>query len=89
MNLDIFIVYILWNFAVFALYGIDKWKAKTGRWRISENALILSAFFMGGVGALFGMRVYRHKTKHIKFNILVPSFMILNILFIIFCIYKF
>lgn len=35
-----------WNIAVFALYGIDKWKAKHQRWRVSESALLLCAIFL-------------------------------------------
>lgn len=67
-----------WNIAVFALYGIDKWKAKHQRWRVSESALLLCAFFGGALGALVGMEVFRHKTKKWKFRILVTVFLILQ-----------
>ena len=73
------IAMLIWNMIVFALYGIDKRKAKRGVRRISEKTLLLSAALMGGVGALFGMYVFRHKTKHIKFTIGVPLLLILNI----------
>lgn len=73
------IIYILWNTAVFYLYGADKRKSQRGKWRISENALILSALLMGGVGALLGMNSFRHKTKHLKFRIVVPLAVVLNI----------
>ena len=75
------IIYILigWNVVVFALYGIDKRKAIRNRWRIKESVLLLSAFFMGGIGALAGMSVFRHKTKHLKFRILVPLALVVNI----------
>ena len=69
-----------WNIIVFAIYGIDKRKAKRGSWRISEKTLILSALFFGGTGALLGMFAFRHKTKHLKFNIGVPLLLILNII---------
>ena len=74
-------IYILagWNAVVFALYGIDKWKAVRNKWRIKESVLLLFAFFMGGVGAIAGMNVFRHKTKHVKFRILVPFALIINI----------
>ena len=73
-------LYILafWNIAVFALYGIDKWKSTHNKWRIKESTLLLPAFFMGGVGALLGMHVFRHKTKHLKFKILLPISLLLN-----------
>ena len=63
----------------FVLYGIDKAKAKRGAWRIPEATLLLVAFLGGSLGALLGMEVFRHKTKHARFRILIPLFMILHI----------
>ena len=48
----------------FFAYGIDKRRAKRGRWRTKESVLLGLGFFGGAVGALLGMKVYRHKTKH-------------------------
>ena len=73
------ISFIMWNTIVFLLYGIDKRKAKKNKQRISEKTLLLSAAFMGEVGALFGMYVFRHKTQYMKFKIGVPLLLILNI----------
>ncbi|MEG2199339.1 MAG: DUF1294 domain-containing protein [Anaerovorax sp.] len=56
----------------FAMMGIDKSNAIRGRWRISEKTLILSALLLGGVGSWLGMTAFRHKTKHMKFRILLP-----------------
>ena len=42
---------IIWNVIVFLTYGIDKLKAIKNGWRISEKALLMLAFCMGGVGA--------------------------------------
>ena len=67
------------NLLAFALYGIDKLKAKKGAWRIPEATLLLVAFLGGSLGALLGMEIFRHKTKHAKFRILVPLFLILHI----------
>jgi len=75
-------IYIIWNILVFALYGADKSKAKKGRWRISENMLIFCAFLFGGIGAWFGMIFFRHKTRHMKFKILLPAAVLFNILVI-------
>ena len=55
------------NVGVWLMYGIDKWKAKSGRWRIPEKVLLLAAFAGGSVGALAGMMMFRHKTKKAKF----------------------
>lgn len=70
---------IIWNIIVFVMYGVDKYKAITNRWRISEKALIVSAFCMGAVGAMLGMEIFRHKTKKKIFRTLVSFALILNI----------
>ena len=60
------------NLLTFFVYGIDKWKAKRDRWRIPEATLLMLAALGGSVGALLGMSVFHHKTKHKKFLIGVP-----------------
>ncbi|MCD8367467.1 MAG: DUF1294 domain-containing protein [Clostridiales bacterium] len=60
------------NVVTFFLYGLDKSKARRGAWRISERTLLTAAFVGGCVGALLGMRVFHHKTRHRSFQILVP-----------------
>ena len=67
------------NLLAFVLYGLDKDKAKRGAWRIPEATLLLVAFLGGSLGALLGMEVFRHKTKHAKFKILVPLFLVLHV----------
>ncbi len=69
------------NLVSFTLYGLDKLKAKKGLWRIRESTLLLIAALGGSVGALLGMEVFRHKTKHWQFKVLVPVFFILHIAF--------
>lgn len=81
------VLFLLWNIIVFSIYGIDKQKAKSGKWRISENVLLSCAFLMGGAGALIGMRVFHHKTRHVKFKIGVPVALLLNIAVIFALIY--
>ena len=60
------IVYILIviNVITFLVYGIDKWKAKQGCWRISEATLLILAVIGGSIGALLGMKTWHHKTMH-------------------------
>lgn len=67
------------NVFAFFVYGIDKYKAKYNKYRISERCLILTALFGGSIGALAGMRVFRHKTLHRKFTIGVPFILILQL----------
>ena len=73
------IAFLVWNTVVFFFYGADKLKAKKGAWRISEKTLLLCAFLLGGVGAFAGMNVFRHKTRHTGFKILVPVFGLLSL----------
>lgn len=69
---------LLFNVATFAIYGIDKMKARKGKWRIPEATLLLLAFLGGSIGAFAGMEVFHHKTHHRKFTILVPVFLCLH-----------
>jgi uncharacterized membrane protein YsdA (DUF1294 family) len=55
------------NVVSFALFGIDKWKAGRGAWRISERTLIVSGAICGTVGAWLGVVVFRHKTRKRSF----------------------
>jgi len=77
------VVFAIWNIIVFAMYGIDKIKAKRNKMRISEKTLILVAALMGALGALLGMLAFRHKTQHLKFKIGVPFLLLVNIAIII------
>ena len=75
--------YLLWylaavNVVTFTVYGIDKSKARRGAWRIPEKTLFLLPLLGGSVGALLGMKVFRHKTKHRNFTVLVPLFAVLH-----------
>lgn len=56
----------------FLTFGLDKLKAKNGKWRIPEKTLFATALLLGGPGALIGMYLFRHKTKHIQFQIFIP-----------------
>lgn len=67
-----FSIVLLQNILVFCLYYVDKQKAKKRVRRISEKTLLWASFIMGGWGALFGMQVFRHKTKHLSFKLLIP-----------------
>ena len=64
----------------FFLFGWDKLMAKLDRRRIPELALLGIAFFGGGLGAFLGMRMFRHKTHKQPFPVLVPLFLIFQVL---------
>ena len=66
------------NILTFLLYGIDKWKARRRKWRIPEETLIWLAVVGGSMGALLGMYLFRHKTKHKKFTVGVPVILLVQ-----------
>lgn len=64
------------NVATFVVYGVDKLKARRGRWRISEAALLLLALLGGSLGAWLGMKAWHHKTLHKRFSYGIPLMMV-------------
>lgn len=81
MNLHQIIIYYLLviNVVAFFVYGIDKLKAKKGKWRISEASLLLLAVIGGSVGAWAGMKAWHHKTMHKKFRYGLPLIALLHL----------
>ena len=67
------------NIATFLLYGIDKYKAKKNKWRISEATLLTMAAIGGSIGAWAGMRLWHHKTMHKKFKYGIPVIIIFQV----------
>ena len=67
------------NIATFLLYGIDKYKAKKSKWRISEATLLTMAAIGGSIGAWAGMRLWHHKTMHKKFRYGIPMIIIVQV----------
>lgn len=67
------------NAITFVVYGIDKYKAKKAKWRISEATLLLLAVLGGSIGAWMGMRVWHHKTMHRKFKYGIPALLLMQI----------
>jgi len=71
--------FLLASVTAFILCGGDKRQAiRRGR-RIPERTLLLTGFFGGASGLLLGMLIFRHKIRHLKFLVLAPLFMILQI----------
>ncbi|MCD7740714.1 MAG: DUF1294 domain-containing protein [Ruminococcus sp.] len=69
------------------MYGVDKRRAQRNKWRISEFTLIIFSLLGGSIGALIGMKAFHHKTKKLKFKVLIPLTLIIWILFGVFIIY--
>ncbi|UWP58773.1 DUF1294 domain-containing protein [Ruminococcus gauvreauii] len=60
------------NLITLFAYGMDKRRARLGKWRVKERTLLLLAVIGGSAGALLGIYGFRHKTKHKKFTLLIP-----------------
>ena len=76
----------VYNLVVFCVYGYDKRCAIKNKWRVPEKVLIGLAFAAGSVGAYLGMTVFRHKTKHTKFTVLVPLALLIHIVLVVWLI---
>ncbi len=72
------------NSLTFLLYGIDKYKAKKGRWRKTEATLLTMAAIGGSIGAWAGMRTWHHKTMHKKFKYGIPVIIIMQIALVVY-----
>lgn len=58
------IIFAVMSLITFILYGIDKLKAQSGGWRISEKILLGFSILGGAIGGFGAMAVFRHKTRH-------------------------
>lgn len=63
---------VLVNLAGFFMMGSDKQRARRHAFRIPEASLFAIALIGGSAGALSGMYVFHHKTKHPRFLIGMP-----------------
>ena len=68
----LFLYLVVINLVTFTLYGIDKWKAKNNKRRISEKTLLTLPILGGSIGAICGMHYFRHKTRHWYFRYGLP-----------------
>ncbi len=65
---------VLWyalgiNVVTLLLFGIDKWKASSQRWRIPEAQLLLASAAGGSPGGWLAMTMFRHKTQKTSFRV--------------------
>lgn len=68
------------NVIAFLMMWSDNRRAKRdGARRISERALFLSAILGGSVGAILGMRLFHHKTRHWYFVWGMPAILLLQL----------
>lgn len=77
--MNYFFIYLLViNLFGFFAMGLDKHKAKKGKWRIPEKTLFLLAILGGSLGTTIGMHVFHHKTKHWYFKFGMPLIFVIQ-----------
>ncbi len=79
---------VIINIVTLIVYGVDKLKAKRHQWRIPESTLILLAVIGGSIGALLGMKIWHHKTKHKKFKYGIPIILALQLALAVYIMYS-
>ena len=72
LRIPLLIYLAIVNVVAFVVYAFDKVQAKRKGGRVPERTLLWLARLGCGVGCWLGMLVFRHKTKHIRFKVLVP-----------------
>ena len=75
---------VLISIISFAIFGIDKLKAKKGISRISEFMLLLVSFLGGSLGSLLAMLIFRHKVSKTSFKIKFGLIFLAQILVILY-----
>ena len=75
------------NVLAFLLYGIDKAKAKRGAWRIAEKVLLGIGILGGALGALAGMKLFRHKTRHWYFIAINTAALTVQIILLVWLVF--
>ena len=76
------------NLITFIIYGIDKLKAKKGKWRTPEACLLGLAVIGGSIGAYLGMKVWHHKTMHKKFRYVIPLIIAMHAVLLVYLMTK-
>lgn len=83
--MNILLIYLLiTNALTFLLMLTDKRRARKNAWRIPESTLLGVAALGGSLGAVLGMRLFRHKTLHLKFSVGLPLMLAVHIILLIF-----
>ena len=85
----VFSYFFVLNVVAFTLYGIDKFWSQTGHERMPENVLMGLAIAGGAYGAGMAMLLFRHKTLHRNFRIVVPiCFVVWMLVFVVLCQFR-
>lgn len=80
-------IYLFMSFVSFILLFIDKKRAETNGWRISELYLHLVELLGGWPGALLGQKYIRHKTKKWRYRLVLWLIIIIHAIVWFYLIY--
>jgi uncharacterized membrane protein YsdA (DUF1294 family) len=69
---------IVMSAAGFCICACDKRAAVKGKRRVSERALFVTAVLGGSAGVYAAMLIFRHKTRRLKFMLLMPLILLLQ-----------
>lgn len=87
MSEKLILYFVFYLFAIniisFLVMYLDKRKARYGKWRIPEQTMLILALVGGSIGSIFGMYMFRHKTKKLRFSVGFPVILILQIVLIV------
>lgn len=78
MNRILMIYILAVSLLTWTMFGIDKWKAVHGKWRIRESTLLGLSFIGGAAGGLIAMYLFRHKIRKMRFRIGVPLMLLVQ-----------
>ena len=67
------------NLAALVVYGSDKRRARRGRRRVPEKTLFALALLGGSIGAIAGMHLFHHKTRHWYFRFGLPMILVVQL----------
>jgi uncharacterized membrane protein YsdA (DUF1294 family) len=71
--------YLAASAACFVVYAFDKSAARAGRWRTSENTLLLMGLACGWPGAVLAQQWLRHKSNKPSFRVRFWATVALNV----------
>ena len=68
VHIGVIAVYAAMSTVTFIAYGVDKLRARSGQWRVSEATLLVMGFVGGWPGAIVAQQLFRHKTRKARFR---------------------
>ena len=77
------VVLVLCNLITYILMGVDKHLAIKGKSRISELTFALLSMVGGGVGLMFAMARFSHKTNKALFSVIIPIWTLILYAFVV------